>query len=128
MTWLDQIRTRIFRPGDTLESSDRRALLFGAAVTSAGLLVPKSTFTFVNDDTRFVQSCIDRGVPVPIGAYRIGGEVVLNRGAYVVACNFLLRKSGGFLVPPDAGMFSYNEISGAVLPGRRDDFDSVTNS
>lgn len=42
MTWLDHIRARVFRPGDTLENSDRRALLFGAAVTSAGLLVPKS--------------------------------------------------------------------------------------
>ncbi len=42
MTWLDNIRGLVFRPGESLESSDRRALLFGATVTAAGLLVPKA--------------------------------------------------------------------------------------
>ncbi len=42
MTWLDRIRSRIFVPGETLEMADRRALLFGAAVSSAGLLLPKA--------------------------------------------------------------------------------------
>lgn len=45
MTWLDRIRSRVFVPGEDLERADRRALLFGATVTAAGLLVPKTIVT-----------------------------------------------------------------------------------
>ncbi len=41
MTWLDQIRARVFRPGESPEQADRRAFLFGATVTATGLLVAK---------------------------------------------------------------------------------------
>lgn len=42
MSLLGKIRRLVFVPGETLESADRRALLLGAAVTSAGLLVPRA--------------------------------------------------------------------------------------
>lgn len=42
MSWLDQIRARVFRPGESLKQADRRAFLLGATVTAAGLLLPKA--------------------------------------------------------------------------------------
>lgn len=40
MNWLDSIRSRVLRPGESPEQADRRAFLLGATVTAAGLLVP----------------------------------------------------------------------------------------
>jgi len=46
MTWLDRIKQFRIRPGETLDSVDRRAFLIGGTVTAAGLVIPAKKLFF----------------------------------------------------------------------------------
>jgi hypothetical protein len=58
------------------DMTDRRSFL-GVVL---GAIVPARFWLRRRDDTAFVQQCIDRGIPIPVGTYVLRGTVTFTNG------------------------------------------------